>query len=188
MPIGPGAYDETVALIGIGAVSRYLLKLLRPFNFRVIAYSDSSSDFEARELGVDELVDIETCFREAIAISNHLVDRPETLGIFQATHFASMRKGATFINTGRGAQVDEDALTEVFKSRRDLTAWLDVQHPEPPGPDSLLYTLPNVYLSSHIAGSANNELYRMSAYMIDDFVRWKSGLLTEFKVNKQFFV
>ena len=94
-----------------------------------------------------------------------------------------MRKGATFINTGRGAQVDEVGMIEVLKTRTDLTALLDVQHPEPPLSGSELYTLPNVHLTSHIAGSTNDEVHRMVDFMIEDFLRWQNGEELKYAVN-----
>lgn len=167
-PIGRGAYGETVALIGIGAISRHLLKLLRHFDLRVIAVCEYLSPGQARELGIDALVDIETAFREAYVISNQLADTPENARILQERHFASMREGATFINTGRGAQVDEPGMLAVLRQRPDLTALLDVQGIEPPVPESDLYTLPNVFITSHIAGSANDEVRRMADHVIRD--------------------
>ena len=89
--------------------------------------------------------------------------------------FASMRQGATFINTGRGAQVDEEGMCEVLKDRPDLTALLDVTCPEPPENDSPLYKLPNVHLSAHIAGSWNDEFHRMADYMIEEYNRYVAG-------------
>ena len=56
-----------------------------------------------------------------------------------------------------------------------MTALLDVTSPEPPVPDSAFYTLPNVQLSSHIAGSINDEVVRMADYMIEEFGRWERG-------------
>lgn len=183
MPVGPGNYGETIALLGIGAVSRYLLQLLQPFDLRIIAVSDYLTPEAAEELGIDELVDFETAFREAIVVSNHLPDWPELRGIYTRGHFSSMRPGATFINTGRGAQVDEGGLIEVLRERPDLTALLDVQHPEPPTPGSPLYSLPNVHLTSHIAGSFNDEVWRMADWMIAEFRRWKAGLPLEHQVR-----
>jgi phosphoglycerate dehydrogenase-like enzyme len=90
-------------------------------------------------------------------------------------HFLSMRQGATFINTGRGAQVNEAGLLAALQARPDLTALLDVQHPEPPEAGSPLYTQPNIHLTSHIAGSLNDEVLRMPDYMIEDFKRWQAG-------------
>ena len=56
-----------------------------------------------------------------------------------------------------------------------LTALLDVTFPEPPEAGSKLYTLPNVRLSPHIAGSMNDEVHRMSDYMIAEYKRFASG-------------
>lgn len=172
MPVGKGVYGETVALLGIGAISRYLLKLLKPFNLRIIAVSNYLSERQAKELGISELVTIEEAFEQGYVVSNHLADKVSNKGILTKNHFASMRKDATFINTGRGAQVDEFGLIEVLKSRPDIVALLDVQYPEPPEDDSELYDLPNIYMTSHIAGSTNDEVQRMSDFVIKDFERW----------------
>lgn len=183
MPVGRGVYGETVALLGIGSISRHLLRLLEPFHLRIIAVSNYLGEEEARDLGIDRLVDIPTAFREAYVVSNHLADRAGNRGILGRELFASMRAGATFINTGRGAQVDEEALVSVLTTRPDLTALLDVQHPEPPATDSPIFTLPNIHLTSHIAGSANDEVRRMADSMIDEFQRWRSGSPLEFRVD-----
>ena len=99
-----------------------------------------------------------------------------------------MRYGATFINTGRGAQVNEADMIAVLKERPDLTALLDVTYPEPPEPGSELYTLPNVKLSGHIAGSINNEVHRMSEYMIDEFKRFISGGELRYEVKEEMLI
>ena len=174
-PKGRGVYGETIALLGIGAVSRHLLKLLKPFNLRVIALHDYLSLEQSRALGIDELVDLETAFREAYVVSNHLPDKPATAGLMTEAHFRSMRPGATFINTGRGAQVNEAGLIKAMQTRPDLTALLDVQYPEPPVAGSPLYTQANIHLTSHIAGSLNDEVRRMPDYMIAEFKRWQAG-------------
>lgn len=175
MPAGKGVYGETIALLGIGAVSRYLLKLLRPFNLRIIAIRDYLSVEEAKEMGIDQLVSIEQAFLEGYVISNHLADKPANQGVLTKEHFASLRPGATFINTGRGAQVDEEGMIDVLEQRPDLTALLDVQHPEPPPADSRLFAQPNIYMTSHIAGSTNDEVRRMADFVLDDFERWIKG-------------
>lgn len=87
----------------------------------------------------------------------------------------AMKLGATFINTARGAVVRENELIEVMMARPDLTAVLDVTWPEPPVEGSPLYTLPNVILTPHIAGSKDRECRRMGRLMIDEFDRWSRG-------------
>lgn len=188
MPIGKGVYGETVALLGIGAISRHLLKLLQPFRLRAIAVSSYLKPEAAQEMGLDALVDVETAFREAYVVSNHLADRASNTSSLTGRHFASMREGATFINTGRGAQVDEAGLIATLKARADLTALLDVQHPEPPASDSELYALPNVHMTAHMAGSANDEARRMADFMIEDFQRWIAGQRLAYQVDPESFI
>jgi phosphoglycerate dehydrogenase-like enzyme len=134
------------------------------------------------ELGVRP-VTLEQAFEQAFVVSNHLPNLPATKRMLRGQHFASMRQHATFINTGRGAQVDEDEMIEVLQARPDLTALLDVTHPEPPVPDSPLYTLPNVQLSSHIAGSLGNEVMRMADFMIDECRRYLAGQPLQYQVT-----
>ena len=70
--------------------------------------------------------------------------------------------------------VEED-LIGVFSERADLTALLDVTYPEPPVSGSPLYTMPNVHLTSHIAGSMGDEVVRMADYVIEEFQAWQNG-------------
>jgi phosphoglycerate dehydrogenase-like enzyme len=83
-------------------------------------------------------------------------------------HFARMKQGATFINTSRGAIVNERDLIGVLTERPDLFALLDVTWPEPPVAGSPFYDLPNVVLTPHLAGSLGNECHRMAQYMIEE--------------------
>jgi phosphoglycerate dehydrogenase-like enzyme len=164
--IGPGAYGETVALIGAGAISTKVQELLKGYALNVIVIPSRK---ERRTISLEE------AFRTAYVVSNHLPNREDNQKVLTKEMFASMRQGATFINTGRGAQVDEEGMCEVLKERPDLTALLDVTCPEPPENDSPLYKLPNVHLSAHIAGSWNDEFHRMADYMIEEYNRYVAG-------------
>lgn len=185
---GPGVYGEKVGLIGLGTISRLLLKQLNQFELEVLAAGEGVVEAEALALGASEVVDLETCFSDALVVSNHMVDHPDSQRVITEAHFSMMREGATFINTGRGAQVDEEGLAQALKNRPDLTALLDVQWPEPPEQDSEFYRLPNVHMTSHIAGSINGELRRMADYVIDDFIAWKKQEETQYHVPPELFL
>lgn len=172
--VGGGSYGETVGLIAAGAVGRRLAALLRPYDFRVLVYDPYLSEAGARELGVEK-ADLPVLFRESLVVSNHLPLLPETRGMIGEELLRQMREGATFINTGRGATVDEGALVRTAMARPDLNMVLDVTTVEPPPADSPLYRLPNVLLSSHIAGSKGNELYRMADACVEAFRRYLAG-------------
>lgn len=179
---GTGLFEEKVALIGAGMIGRKVIEFLKPFRFDVLVVDPYQDDrFFARES--IEKASLEQAFREAYVVSNHLPNLPETVGILDGKLFASMREGATFINTGRGAQVKEDELIAVAIERPDLSFILDVTDPEPPKKDSLLYKLPNVFLSSHIAGSGGKEVLRMADYAIEEFVNWNTGKPLRYEVK-----
>lgn len=174
--IGPGAYGETVALIGAGAISTKVQELLKGYNLKVIVIPSRK---ERRTISLEE------AFRTAYVVSNHLPNREDNQKVLTKEMFASMRHGATFINTGRGAQVDEEGMCEVLAARPDLTALLDVTCPEPPEEGSPLYTLPNVHLSAHIAGSWNDEFHRMADYMIDEYKRYIAGEAPMYEITEK---
>jgi phosphoglycerate dehydrogenase-like enzyme len=100
-------------------------------------------------------------------------------------HFSLMNDTATFINTGRGAQVVEDDLIRALREKPDRTAILDVTEPEPPLEDSPLYIMENVFLSPHIAGSAGNEVARMGQYMLEEYRKLISGEPCKYEVTEK---
>ena len=181
---GRGVFGETVGLVGAGMVGRAVARRLQAFELEVIAYDPFLADGDARALGI-ETVPLLDLFERSYVVSNHLPDLPSTRGMLGGDLFGRMRPDATFINTGRGAQVVEGDLARVLGRRPDLTALLDVTLPEPPEPDSPLYTLPNVQLSSHIAGSLNDEVVRMADYMIEEFEIWARGGAARYEVTPE---
>lgn len=171
---GPGCYGETVALLGMGAIGSAVAQRLRPFRLNVIAYDPFLDEARAHELNV-ERVSLEEAFARAYVISNHLPVKPETDGLVDGRLLGRMRDGATFINTGRGRTVKEPELVETLARRADLTALLDVTDPEPAPPDSPLFRLPNVQVSTHIAGSIRDEVHRLADYCLEEFERYARG-------------
>ncbi len=170
----PGVYTTTVGLTSLGKVGQRVRELLRPFNLRVIAYDPFISPAQAAALDVS-LCSLETLFREAHVVSLHTPLLPETSGMVRGAHLASMAPGSTFINTARGGLVRHDELIAVLQQRSDLHAVLDVTEPEPPEPGSAFYTLPNVTLTPHIAGSLGTERLRLGQVMVAELQRFVAG-------------
>ncbi len=177
--VGPGAYGETVALLGCGTIARHLLGLLRHLDIKVLVFDPFMDEREAGQLGVTK-ASLEECFERAYVVSNHIPNMESTWNTLTGSHFASMRKGATFINTGRGATVENAGFVKSFTVRQDLTALLDVTWPEPLPPDSPIFDLPNVHVSTHIAGSTSTEVTRMGDETIQAFYEWlQSGVIRD---------
>ena len=144
----PGLYTGVVGLISLGQIGRRVARLLQETlpAVRVLAYDPFLTPETAAELNV-ESVGLEELFRSCDVVSLHTPWLPETVGMITGAHLASMKANATFINTARGAIVNEPEMIAVLQQRSDLFALLDVTYPEPPAAGSPLYSLPNVLLN-----------------------------------------
>ena len=178
----PGCYDTTVGIISMGVIARHLCRLLKAFDMRQIVYDPFLSPAEAAELGVRQ-VSLPELFAQSDVVTLHTPWLPETENMITREHLAAMKSGSTFINTARGAVVDEADLLAVATDRPDIQFFLDVTHPEPPVAGSPLYTLPNVILTPHIAGSIDGECRRMGRYMVDELRRWIAGQPLQWEIT-----
>lgn len=173
-PKVPGAYRSRVGLMGLGHIGRLVAAHLRHFDVEILATDPVIHADTARNLGV-RLIDVEELFATCHVVSLHTPLLPETRGMIGARLLNSLAPGATLINTARGALIDEEAAAEVLRARPDLTAVLDVTHPEPPSPDSPLFTLPNVVLTPHLAGALGAERHRLGHLVLDELERFLQG-------------
>ncbi len=179
----PGCYQTKVGLVSLGAVGRATARLLQSFDLVLLAHDPFLPEDQAVELQV-ALVSLEDLFRECDVISLHAPWIPETEGLITGKLIASMKHGATLINTSRGAVIAEKEMIDVLRERPDLSAVLDVTFPEPAAPDSPLRSLPNVVLTPHIAGSTQRECARMGSWMASESRRFTAGEPLRYRVTQ----
>ena len=179
-----GNYGETVGIVGAGMIGKLVIQMLRQYRLKVLVFDPFLSDEQARELGVEKC-ELPELFERSFVVSNHLANNAQTVGMLNYALFSKMRENATFINTGRGAQVVEEDLVRILTERPDLTALLDVTYPEPPVEGHPFYTLPNCRLTPHIAGSAGDEVARMGEYMLCEYENYLNGSSTKYEVTEK---
>ena len=177
-----GNFGATVGIIGAGMIGTMVIERLKAYKLNAAVYDPFLTDERAKMLGVAKC-SLEELFANCDVISNHVANLPATVGMMRKEHFASMKPYASFINTGRGAQIVEPDMIAVLTERQDLTAVLDVTWPEPPEENSPLYSLENVFLTPHIAGSAGDEVVRMAEYMAEEFRAFAAGKPTKYSVS-----
>lgn len=148
--------------------------MLRPFDLAVTLHDPYVDEAQAAELGAVSLpLDELLCGSDIVSL--HAPDIPETYRMLDRGRLARIPDGGMLINTSRGALIDPVALTDELVSGR-LGAVLDVTEPEPLPVDSPLRSLPNVFLTPHIAGSVGNELERMGRTVVEEPERLAAGL------------
>lgn len=179
-----GGFRSKIGLISLGAIARQVLDLFKNFDYDVLVYDPFIEQDEADKLNVS-LVDLETIFKQSDVVSLHTPLLEDTKGMIRKEHFLSMKKNATFINTARGAVVNELEMIEVLQERTDINAYLDVVYPEPPSKDSPLYSMKNVLLTPHIAGSEGNEVARMGNLMVEEFQKYLANQKLAYEVSKK---
>jgi phosphoglycerate dehydrogenase-like enzyme len=172
---------STVGIIGASQAGRRVIDRLQPSGARILLYDPLVDAAEADALGVRKVEDLLDLCRSSNAISLHAPLLATTRKMLGAAHFQSMRDNAIFINTARGGCVDEAALI-VELQRGRLFAFLDVTDPEPASIDSALRRLPNVVLTSHIAGMADFAIGRQA---VDDVEGFLKGGRPKFVVTEQ---
>lgn len=178
-----GNYDTPVGLIGLGMIGAGVARrLVCDFRLTVYAYDPFCSPERAVELGVC-LTSLEDIFSACLTVSNHMANVPATRGMLNYALFSRMLPNATFINTGRGAQVVEKDLVRALQEEPGRTAVLDVTDPEPSPAGHPFYGMDNVILTPHMAGSSGAECFRMGAFMLDEARRWLTGEPLRYEVT-----
>ena len=143
--------EQTVGIVGLGAISRYLLKMLKPFRVNVKIFSRYPIDEEFLKENNATQVSLEEIFSTCKIVSVHSALTEKSIGMISKKHFDLLQDGALFINTSRGRIIVEEEMIEALKENR-FKAVLDVYYNEPLEDDSLLRELPNVYAIAHMAG------------------------------------
>jgi Phosphoglycerate dehydrogenase and related dehydrogenases len=182
LPI-PGCQSK-VGLISLGAVGRRVAQALRRYEVEVIAYDPLLTGPAADSLGVRP-ASLPELFQICDVVSIHTPWLPKTEKMINAGLLRLMKPGATLINTSRGAVVDQDDLYDFLVQRPDVTAILDVLHPEPPSPDLPLLSLPNVMVTPHIAGSMGPEIGRMGQLMCEELASYIGGSPLNHRITRE---
>lgn len=169
-------YGAKVGILGAGMIGAGVLRELARHDVERWVYDPFLSEEKAAALGAHKTDSLTELFEECTVVSNHIANLPTTQHMLTYEHFSRLAPNSCFINSGRNSQIDEDGFVRAFREDPSRTAMLDVTDPqEPPQPDHPYFSLPNVYISPHIAGTLGDEKARMGQYMLDELKRAEIG-------------
>lgn len=172
---------RVLGLVGFGGSAKALARRARGFGLRILATRGRSvHDPVAEELGV-EMTDLDTVTRESDYLSLHLPLNDATRGLFDAERLSAMKRGAYFINTARGAIVDETALADALRCGHLAGAGIDTFHEinvhgadgNPPGHP--LLDLDNVIVTPHVAAFSVESSYDVGTGGVENLAAILSG-------------
>jgi D-3-phosphoglycerate dehydrogenase / 2-oxoglutarate reductase len=149
----PRLMGQTLGFVSFGRVARAVAKRAAPFGLRMMAYDPFIQETLMFDHGV-----IPSTLSEVLThsdfVSMHAPARPEVHHMLGEQHFRQMKRSAVFINTGRGATVNEEALIKALQEGWIAHAALDVLETEPPSHNNPMLRMENVTLTAHVASAS----------------------------------
>jgi phosphoglycerate dehydrogenase-like enzyme len=163
--VGRQLTGKIVGIIGCGAVGQDFVRLLAPFDCRVLVHDirDYPEFYAAHRITP---VDRDELLTTADIVTLHVPLDAATKGMIGAAQLARMRAGTFIINAARGGLIDEDALADALEAGRLAGAACDVFQIEPDANPRLL-ALPTFLGTPHIGGSTQEAQLAMGRAAID---------------------
>jgi D-3-phosphoglycerate dehydrogenase / 2-oxoglutarate reductase len=173
--IGYELAGKNIGLVGFGAISQSVAKKLACFGVNIFAYDKYPNHDIAIELNV-KMVSFGEILKNCDIVSLHVPSTEETFHMMGKEQFNMMKDGAYFINTARGALVDEKALYNALTTQKLTTAAIDVYENEPTILENPLLKLNNLICTPHTAAEtyeAYNALGNTTAQALIDVFEGK---------------
>lgn len=166
---------KTLGIVGVGNIGRRVARLGAALGMRVIGYDKYVPDDEVRARGAEPRPDLYSVLGEADVVTCHTPHTPETHHMIDAGAIARMKDGVIFVNTSRGKTQEEHALFEGLTRGKVRAAGIDVFEEEPVSADNPLLNLPNVVVSSHVAGVTEESVRAMAMQVTAEMARVLRG-------------
>lgn len=167
--------NKTIGIIGLGHIGKELIRLLEPFNCRILANDLIDIEEFCLENNI-ECVSKDYLYKNADIITLHVPLDSSTQDLINEKTINLMKSSVYIINTSRGGIVNEDDLKNALRDFRIGGAALDVFKIEPPV-DKELINFPNLIPTPHIAGNSYDAVVKMGMESINHLLNFQTNKL-----------
>lgn len=167
----------TIGIIGLGHIGLAVAVRARAFGCRTLGLRRSARPGDTSP-NVDRLCspsELHEMLAECDAVVLAAPATPDTHHLIDAKALAALPRHAILVNVARGSLVDEVELARVMRDEPLAAAVLDVFDPEPLDPSSLLWDIPNVYISAHSSVSLDRYIDDVFDLFLDNLERRQAG-------------
>jgi phosphoglycerate dehydrogenase-like enzyme len=177
---------KTLLVAGLGGIGTEVAQRAHALGMRVIATRASGRTGPNFVSYVGPPEELAKLVAEADVIVDALPFTPTTRAVFDASMFARMKRGALFVNVGRGGTVVTSALVDALYSGALGGAALDVTDPEPLPKDHPLWGAPNLIITPHISSESDLGVTRVWEIARENLRRYVAGdkMLSEVDVSR----
>ncbi|KAJ8117066.1 hypothetical protein OPT61_g1663 [Boeremia exigua] len=142
----------TLGIVGMGSIGKYLAKKAAVFNLKIVYHNRTRlSTAEEKAHNAKYCSSLHELLSTSDIVSVNCPLNAKTENLISTSEFAAMKDGSFFINTARGAIVDETALKHALTSGKVARAGLDVLCNEP-NVDQWFFEQDNVIVQPHLGG------------------------------------
>jgi phosphoglycerate dehydrogenase-like enzyme len=177
---------RTMLVIGLGGIGTEVAKRANALGMTVLAIRNSGTEGPPFVSQVGLTKDLHAFAARSDVIVDTLPMTPDTKGLINKAFFDQAKRGALFINVGRGGTVVTADLVAALKDGRLGGAGLDVTDPEPLPPDHPLWHAPNVLITPHVSAALEGNETPRWILAKENLRRYVAGdrLLSEVDVQK----
>ncbi len=161
---------KTIGIVGFGSIGKQVAKIAEAFSMNILVCTNHPGENteNLKFCGIDDLL------QQSDFVTLHCPLTEKTTKMANKEFFAKMKNTAYFINTSRGATVDEDSLKEALDSGKIAGAGLDVLTQEPPENDKIT-AIDNALVTPHIAWAGKETRERLMSVTKENIKAFVEG-------------
>ncbi|ACO45860.1 phosphoglycerate dehydrogenase [Deinococcus deserti] len=181
--LGMELKDKTLGIVGLGRIGSIVADRAQGLRMNVVAFDPYVPENKFERLGVERAETLEDLLARVDAVTVHTPLTEETTGMIGARELALLRPGGIVVNAARGGIVDEQALVDALSSGHLFAAGVDVFVDEPPTPDHIFLSAPNLGITAHLGANTYEAQERVGAEIVSRVLAALQGDVSKGAVN-----